>query len=190
VLFRSDVLFTHTGISGPGILDRSRDVRPGDIVRLSFVNPALHDGVSDSFKKLAGARGTSQVKSLVSQYQIPERLIQKILKTAGIPSDLTCAHLSAPVRSSLAGCLTGFPLEVDAVGDFSIAMVTRGGITLDEVNQKTMESRIVKNLYFAGEVLDIDGDTGGYNIQSAFSTGMLAAQSIGKKHSRVKKQVS
>jgi predicted flavoprotein YhiN len=63
-------------------------------------------------------------------------------------------------------------------------MVTRGGIARGEVNPKTMESRIVKNLYFAGEVLDIDGDTGGYNIQSAFSTGMLAAQDIRKKISK------
>lgn len=182
-----DVLFTHTGISGPGILDCSRDILPKDIVRLSFMNPAGHDGFFRSFYKLADTQGKRKVKSLVSHYQIPDRLIKKILEFAGIPHDLPCAQLSAPLRSSLARGLSGFPLKVDSVGDFSVAMVTRGGINLDEVYQKTMESRIVKNLYFAGEVLDIDGDTGGYNIQSAFSTGMLAAQSIKKNFP--KKQV-
>jgi len=63
-------------------------------------------------------------------------------------------------------------------------MVTRGGVTLTEVNPKTMESRLVQSLYFAGEVLDIDGDTGGYNIQAAFSTGFLAAKSILEKRRR------
>ncbi len=176
-----DVLFTHTGISGPGILDRSRDIRPGDIVRLSFINPADHDGLSHAFNELADAHGTRRVKSVLSHYQIPDRLIKKILEITNIPNELTCAHLSAPLRSSLLGSLTGFPLTVGALGDLSVAMATRGGVTREEVNQKTMESRIVKNLYFAGEVLDIDGDTGGYNIQSAYSTGMLAAQSIRKK---------
>jgi predicted Rossmann fold flavoprotein len=121
---------------------------------------------------------------VVSDYHIPERLIKRILELAGIPQEITCAHLSHQHRRALVSSLTGYPLTVDALGDFSVAMVTRGGIARGEVDPKTMESRIVKNLYFAGEVLDIDGDTGGYNIQSAFSTGMLAAQDIRKKISK------
>ncbi len=74
--------------------------------------------------------------------------------------------------------LTGLPLVVSKLCGFSMAMVTRGGVDLKEVNPKTMESRIVSGLYLVGEVLDIDGDTGGYNLQAAFSTGMLAARSI------------
>ena len=76
---------------------------------------------------------------------------------------------------------TAFPLTVEGPGGFSVAMVTRGGIALDGVNSKTMESKIVSDLYFAGEVLDVDGDTGGYNIQAAFSTGILAGRSIRAK---------
>ena len=72
-------------------------------------------------------------------------------------------------------------MTVQALGGFSVAMVTRGGVALDGVNMKTMESKTVPNLYFAGEVLDIDGDSGGYNLQAAFSTGFLAGQSIRKK---------
>jgi predicted flavoprotein YhiN len=74
--------------------------------------------------------------------------------------------------------LTGFPMIVSELGSFNIAMVTRGGVDLKEVNSKTMESRLVGGLYLVGEVLDVDGDTGGYNLQAAFSTGMLAARSI------------
>jgi predicted Rossmann fold flavoprotein len=178
-----DVLFTHTGLSGPGILDCSRNIRPGDVVHLSFIDRESHEGLRRRFPEQSAARRTRRVTSMVSEYHIPERLIKKILELAGIPQETTCAHLSRQHRSALVSSLTGYPLTVDALGDFSVAMVTRGGIARSEVNPKTMESRIVKNLYFAGEVLDIDGDTGGYNIQSAFSTGMLAAQGISRKFS-------
>jgi hypothetical protein len=79
---------------------------------------------------------------------------------------------------------TEFPLTVATLGDYTIAMATRGGVALDEVNAKTMESTIIPGLFFAGEVLDIDGDTGGYNLQAAFSTGYLAAQGIRKRMGR------
>jgi len=71
-------------------------------------------------------------------------------------------------------------MKVQSIGDYNIAMVTRGGVSTSEINSKTMESKIIDNLYFVGEVLDIDGDTGGYNIQAAFSTGKLAGDSINK----------
>ena len=181
-----DVLFTHTGLSGPGILDCSRNIRSGDVVRLSFTDRESHEGFKRFFLEQSAAQGTRRVTSVVSGYHIPERLIKKILELAGIPQEITYAHLSRQHRKALVSSLTGYPLTVDKLGDFSVAMVTRGGIARGEVNPKTMESRIVKNLYFVGEVLDIDGDTGGYNIQSAFSTGMLAAQGIRKKFSKIK----
>jgi len=184
--YTGDVLFTHTGLSGPGILDCSRNIRSGDVVRLSFTDRECHEGFRRLFLEQSAAPGTRRVISVVSGYHIQERLIKKILELASIPQDTTCAHLSRQHRSVLVNSLTGYPLTVDAVGDFSVAMVTRGGIARNEVNPKTMESRIVKNLYFAGEVLDIDGDTGGYNLQSAFSTGMLAAQSIRKNFLKIK----
>jgi len=181
-----DVLFTHTGLSGPGILDCSRNIRSGDVVRLSFTNRECHEGFKRLFQEQSATQGTHRVTSVVSGYHIPERLIKKILELTSIPQEIPCAHLTRQHRRALVSSLTGYPLTVDALGDFSVAMVTRGGIARNEVNPKTMESRIVKNLYFAGEVLDIDGDTGGYNIQSAFSTGMLAAQGIRKKFSKIK----
>jgi hypothetical protein len=127
------------------------------------------------------ANGTRTIRAVVGSYPIPERLVRKILAMSGIPDDLTCAHMSTEQRSRLVTLVTECPVVVEALGDYSIAMVTRGGISLDAVNPKTMESKIIRDLYFAGEVLDIDGDTGGYNLQAAFSTGYLAAQSIRRK---------
>lgn len=178
-----DVLFTHDGLSGPGILDVSRNILPGDEIRLSFIKETSPDEFRCKLSEKVVSHRTQQVTSVLSSFRIPNRLIKKILDCAKIARDLTCAHLSASQRSQLIKNLTGFPLIVKAPGDFSCAMVTRGGVALGEVNPKTMESWIEKNLFFAGEVLDIDGDTGGYNLQAAFSTGFLAAQSIKKRYS-------
>ncbi len=82
------------------------------------------------------------------------------------------------MRISLVDNLTAFPTVVSELGGFDVAMVTKGGVDLRSVYPKTMASKLVSGLYFVGEVLDVDGDTGGYNLQAAFSTAMLAARSI------------
>ncbi len=179
--YRGDVLFTHLGVSGPGILDASRDIQPGDIVRLSFVGNMSREKFAADLTQRAEENRTWQLATLLAAYPIPERLNRKLLELSGIPVDLTCAHFSSAQRSKLIANCTDFALTVSAPGDFSVAMVTRGGVALEHMNPKTMESKIVPDLYFAGEVLDIDGDTGGYNIQAAFSTGYLAAVSIRKR---------
>jgi len=173
-----DVLITHLGLSGPGILDASRYILPADVITLSFVGNLKRDEfVADLTRRIAENRNW-QISTILAAYPIPERLNRKLLNVSGIPDDLKCNHFSAEQRSRLVTSCTQFPLTVEAPGGFSVAMVTRGGVALDGVNLKTMESKSIPNLYFAGEVLDIDGDTGGYNLQAAFSTGFLAAQSI------------
>jgi predicted Rossmann fold flavoprotein len=178
-----DVLLTYNGLSGPGILDCSRNIEPGDEIRLSFTGSVSHHDVRHALSGMTVLHGTRQVISIVRQFHIPDRLAKKILDHTQIPYNLTGAHLAAAQRKQLIKNLTEFPLNVEKLGDFSCAMVTRGGVKLGEVNAGTMESRIEKNLFFAGEVLDIDGDSGGYNLQAAFSTGMLAAQTIKKRYS-------
>ncbi len=176
-----DILFTHLGLSGPGILDASRYIRPDDIVKLSFVgNLKQEEFVADLAKRVEENRSW-QISTILAAYPIPERLNRKLLNLSGIPDDLRCNHFSAEQRSRLITNCTQFPLTIKAPGGFSVAMVTRGGVALDGVNLKTMESKIIPNLYFAGEVLDIDGDSGGYNLQAAFSTGFLAGHSIRKR---------
>ena len=176
-----DVLFTHLGLSGPGILDASRDILLDDQIRLSFVGPLTRGEFTADLTRRVEENRNWQISTILAAYPIPERLNRKLLVLSGIPEDLRCDHFSAGQRSKLITNCTEFPLTVEAPGGFSVAMVTRGGVALDSVNGKTMESTVQPDLYFAGEVLDIDGDTGGYNLQTAFSTGILAARSIRKK---------
>jgi predicted Rossmann fold flavoprotein len=174
-----DVLITHEGLSGPGILDCSRAILPGDVIRLSFLPSVMtRDTFTADFSSRVLANSKKLVKSVLLSYDIPERLVNELLAITGVPEGLTCAHLSAPLRAHVIAAITDFPLTVAALGDYSVAMVTRGGVALPEVNPKTMESRIIPGLYFAGEVLDIDGDTAGYNLQAAFSTGRCAGAAI------------
>jgi len=107
-----------------------------------------------------------------------ERFVKRILELTEIPPELTCAHLSKKLRNRLIINLTELPFRVKKLAGFEKAMVTRGGVSLGRINQKSMESRLVPHLWFIGEVLDIDGDTGGYNLQAAFSTAVLAAEHI------------
>lgn len=179
--YTGDVLFTHLGLSGPGILDASRGILPGDIVRLSFAGSMRREEFAHELAERAAANPGWQIGTILAKYPIPERLNRKLLSLSGIPDDLTCAHFSSEKRSALITNCTEFPLVVTALGEFKIAMATRGGVALDGVNAKTMESKLVPGLFFAGEVLDIDGDTGGYNLQAAFSTGYLAAQGVRKR---------
>jgi hypothetical protein len=179
--YTGDVLFTHLGLSGPGILDASREIRTDDEIRLSFVGTLKREEfAADLMRRIQESRDW-QIGTILAAYPIPERLNRKLLALSGIPEDLKGNHFSAEQRLQLIANCTEFPLTVTAPGGFSVAMVTRGGIALENVNPKTMESTIIPNLYFAGEVLDIDGDSGGYNLQAAFSTAFLVGQSIRKK---------
>ena len=173
-----DLLLTHSGLSGPGILDFSRFICPGDTLRVSFLPSVDHQKVKETLLNRISAAGKARVRTVLASYDLPERFVNKLLTLAGIDPDLTGAHLSRKDRSALIELLTGCPFVVGRLGGVHEAMVTRGGVSLSEIDPKTMESRLVPRLYFVGEVLDIDGDTGGYNLQAAFSTAALAARRI------------
>ncbi|WP_432407420.1 NAD(P)/FAD-dependent oxidoreductase [Wukongibacter sp. M2B1] len=175
-----DVLLTHRNISGPGILNFSRYVVPGDIIKINFIGMENEEGFRDKFIGKIGSNGKLLVKTILREYPLSKRFIDKLMEIAGISEELKCAELNKKMRNRLIEMLIGFPMEVERLGDYHIAMATKGGVSLKSVSPKNMESRIVKGLYFVGEVLDIDGDTGGYNIQAAFSMGKSAAKSITK----------
>jgi hypothetical protein len=132
---------------------------------------------------LAAEEGKKLLKTSLHDLGLPERLLDKILEMNGITERL-CSELKKEERKKLISSLFEMSFEIESVGGFSQAMVTRGGVQLSEVNPKTMESRIVPNLFFAGEILDFDGETGGYNLQAAFSTGYVAGTTINKRTSR------
>ena len=173
-----DLLFTHTGLSGPGILDFSRFIRPGDLLKVSFVPGNDAQKVNETLIELIATAGNRQVKTVLGKFDLPDRLIRKLMENAGADLELTGSHLSKKDRTSLVELITACPFEVRSLGGPDEAMATRGGVALGEINPKTMESKLIPGLFFIGEVLDIDGDTGGYNLQAAFSTAVLAAKRI------------
>jgi predicted Rossmann fold flavoprotein len=173
-----DLLLTHTGLSGPGILHMSRYAEPGDTLQVSFLADRSATDLTREFVAGASSEGQRLVRSFLPEYKLPARFIESILTQAGIPGTRTLAHLTKTERNRLVLLLSAYRFRVTRVGGYDEAMVTRGGICVQEVDPKTMQSRLRKRLYAIGEVLDIDGDTGGYNLQAAFSTAESAAKAI------------
>lgn len=174
-----DLLFTHHNLSGPAIIDFSRYIRKRDILKVNFIGISKED-FNKEILNFINTKGKLAIKTFLNQYSLPERFIKKIASLLEINLEKKSSELSKIERDILLK-LCEYSFTVTKLGDFNIAMATNGGVDTNEINSKTMESKLVKGLYFVGEVLDIDGDTGGYNIQAAFSTGYLAAQSIIKQ---------
>lgn len=172
-----DLLLTHTGLSGPGILDLSRYLVPGDVLHVGFVRDDP-GSVRERLIGLTASRGGRETGTIMQEFGLPERFVRALLGNAGISPHLPGAQLPRDVRETIVRLLTAFPFDVERLGGFEEAMATRGGIALEHIDPKTMESRIVPGLYCIGEILDIDGDTGGYNLQAAFSTAGAAARHI------------
>jgi len=175
---QGDVLFTHKGLSGPGILDISRYVQKQDQIGLQLSQIASISEIEKGLIAFAANYGNKMVKSYITTLGIPDRLAGAVMQSSGVAVTEILSRLERESRQKLSANIVAFPFTVAEVGGYDEAMVTRGGVSLAEVNPKTMESRLVPGLYFAGEVLDVDGDTGGFNIQFAFSSGKLAADSI------------
>lgn len=172
-----DVLFTHSNLSGPGIIDFSRYFLKGDTLFINFTGKESED-ISEEIIEASKTNGKQSIKRFFSRYNIPERFLKKLFKMHDIDENVKLGELSKADRVLLTKKLSKHEFLISRLGNFDVAMATAGGVKLKEVNQKTMESKLLKNLYFAGELLDIDGDTGGFNIQAACSTGVLAAKSI------------
>lgn len=177
-----DILLTHHNLSGPGIIDFSRYILKDDLLGINFLKISGEEFQKNLIES-AEKNGKQNIKNFLLQYALPERFVKKFLTLLGVDETKKLSEISKMERSTLAQ-ITDYRMRVTRLGGMEIAMATSGGISLEEINPKTMESKICKNLYFAGEVLDIDGDTGGFNIQAAFSTGYLAGKSILKNLKR------
>jgi predicted Rossmann fold flavoprotein len=158
-------LFTHHGLSGPAVLDLSRFIEKGDVLQVALCRNA------ESISSLL--TGKKNVKNALSSLEIPEQVLIQLLEYLDIPYK-SASEVSRAERKELERSLSGFPFVAERIGGWNEAMATAGGVSLQEVDRQTMQSRLVPNLFFCGEVLDIDGDTGGYNIQFALSSGTLA----------------
>jgi predicted Rossmann fold flavoprotein len=181
-----EMLFTHFGVSGPIILTLSRHIvdmlRGGRGVVLSIdLKPALDEKTLEArLLRDVAAHGKQQYKTLLKAL-LPQKLIDTCIDLTGIPAGKIAHQMTAPERRRLRNWLKDFRLEVTGHRPIDEAIVTAGGVKTGEVDPRTMASRLVEGLYFAGEVLDIDGDTGGFNLQAAFSTGWVAGNSAATK---------
>jgi len=179
------MLFTHYGVSGPIVLSISKKVvdllKEKKRVFISIdLKPALDEKKLDNrIIRDLDSHGNKKFRSIL-KLQLPQKLIPVCMELTGIPGEKLCNQVSSAERKKLRLWLKNFDLEVTGHRSFNEAIITAGGINLKEINPRTLESRLVKNLYFAGEALDIDADTGGYNLQAAFSTGYLAGISAAK----------
>lgn len=176
--YQGDLLFTHEGLSGPVILNNSRDFMPKDIIRLNFARFTDEESFTKGLMAHLNAYGKYTIRKTLDYYDVPRRAMDKILEVAGIPLEMKCAELTKAHRNALVKALTGLPVTLKEVGGFEDAMVTAGGVSTVEVTPGTMESRLVPGLFFAGEIMDVDGITGGFNLQFAFSSGYAAALGI------------
>jgi predicted Rossmann fold flavoprotein len=125
----------------------------------------------------AAASGKKQIVAIDAQW-LPRRLAEALLDQAGLPAERRGAELSKAERLALTQAIKSIAIPIEGTLGFKKAEVTAGGVALAEVDSRTMQSKLVPGLYFAGEILDLDGPIGGYNFQSAFSTGWLAGESV------------
>ncbi len=176
--FGGDLLITHKGFSGPVILNNSRLMREGDELRISWLPGMERDEVEEELQKRRKHSGKKSLKSGLSFPGIPESLLKVLISLSGLRGEDLLAQLSKKGRRAFLDHLCSCSFRINGLGGFNTAMVTAGGVDRKEVNPKTMESRIVPGLFFAGEILDVDGETGGYNLQFAFSSAALAVKNI------------
>ena len=179
-----EMIFTHFGISGPTVLTLSNYVvqaleKKGSNCLCSIdLKPALTQEALDKriqrdFEKYSNKQFKNSLDEL-----LPQKMIPVVVERSGIDPEKRVNQISRQERVQLVDIIKNFQVKISGVRPLSEAIITAGGISLKEVDPQTMESKLVPGLFFAGEILDLDGVTGGFNLQEAFSTGFLAGESI------------
>lgn len=178
-----ELVFTHNGISGPLVLTLSSvladRIASGEKINLEIdLKPALTQEQLDArILKDFGEFINRQFANALGKL-LPASLIPVVVNLSGIPADKQVNSITVKERSGLVKLIKALPLTVTRLGGYDEAVITKGGVDIRQINPSTMESKLVKGLYFIGEVLDVDAFTGGYNLQIAWSTAYAAAKSI------------
>ena len=178
---QGEMLFTHFGISGPLVLSASCHIKDKEIQQYKAVidmkpalpNEVLYKRICDDFAKLNNKKAANCLEWL-----LPKSMIPVMLKVWGIDTEKAVNQITREERLRLVEAMKNFEIPLNSKYKLDIAVITSGGVAVKEINPKTMQSKICENLYFIGEVIDVDAYTGGYNLQIAFSTAYAAAQSI------------
>jgi predicted Rossmann fold flavoprotein len=177
------MLFTHFGLSGPIILSMSTEVvdflrKNKETVNL-YINfkPALSkEQLKNRLIRDIALKGSKNYGNFLKEL-LPGKLIPIFSSLSKIKADKKVNQITSLERENIINLLTNFTLTITKPRPIEEAIVTKGGVSTKEINSKTMESNFIKGLYFCGEIIDVEGKTGGYNLQAAFSTGYLAGQS-------------
>ncbi len=178
-----ELLFTHFGLSGPTVLSASAHLRPMEPGKFTVhidLKPALEEAQLDArvLRDLEAHKNKIFANSL--EELLPQKMIPVVVERSGIPPETRCHSVTKEQRRGLCGLLKDFTVEIHGFRPLAEAIVTAGGVSLKEVDPRTMESKKVQGLFFAGEMLDADAYTGGYNLQIAFATGRLAGNHLGE----------
>ncbi|MBR3383355.1 MAG: NAD(P)/FAD-dependent oxidoreductase [Clostridia bacterium] len=176
-----EMLFTHTGVSGPLVLSASARIadEPAGTKLLIDMKPALDEQTLEAriLRDLEANRHKRMKNAIMGL--LPSRMVPIVLELSGIDPEKTTDSFTREERRSLVSTLKAIPLSVAAAAPIEEAVITRGGVSVKEIDPKTMESKLVPGLYFAGEVIDVDAFTGGFNLQIAYSTGAAAGRAAG-----------
>jgi predicted Rossmann fold flavoprotein len=179
---RGSMLFAHFGLTGPAPLDVSRAVsghpQPSRLVLEIDLLPTVSESALDEFLQRESLASGKKQLAVVLAERLPRRICDRLLVLCGQAPDRRAAELSKVDRRKLVESMKRLRLPLRGTLGFEKAEVTAGGVSIDEVDSRTMQSKLVAGLFFAGEVLDLDGWIGGYNFQSAWSTGWLAGREI------------
>ncbi|MFC2074226.1 NAD(P)/FAD-dependent oxidoreductase [Campylobacterota bacterium] len=176
---KGDLIFTKTGIRGPVVLDFAREVTPliskyGEVpLLLNLTKGKNEDELLKHIKKQIEIDSSQSTLDILKTL-LPEALSKELCKLAGADYKMGFNKLEGKVRAELIKLLAWTPLTVTGHDGFKMAMITRGGVSLKEIRPETMESKVIKGLFFCGEVMNLDGPCGGYNLQWSFASGYLA----------------
>ncbi len=180
-----EMIFTHFGISGPIVLDLSSKIgellEKGEVEMVLDLKPALDittldKRIQSDFKKHSNKLFRNSLEDL-----LPQKLIPIVVEMSNINPEKKVNGIIKEERQNLAKLLKGMQIKATGLLDFNSAIITQGGVSLKEIDAKTMKSKIISNLYLAGEIINLHGPTGGYNLQLCWSTGYLAGKSSAKK---------
>jgi predicted Rossmann fold flavoprotein len=172
-----EMLFTHFGVSGPVILSATSHIRDIKNIRMEIdLKPALEHKVLDNrILREIGENPNKQYKNLLG-HLMPRKMIDVFIKLTEIDGDRAAHSIRKSERQKIVEVLKGISITLKGFRPISEAIITSGGICVNEIEPRTMQSQLKKGLYFAGEIIDVDAYTGGYNLQIAFSTGYLAGE--------------
>ncbi|WP_319758485.1 NAD(P)/FAD-dependent oxidoreductase [uncultured Sphaerochaeta sp.] len=173
-----DILFTHDGLSGPLILTASRELKAGDSITFSLLPMENKREVQEDLLALLSSQPKKQISNILKEAGLVTSLAQQVVRELSLDPTSTPAHLNKARRQDLIKMVTERRFVIKGIKGFNAAMVTCGGVSLKEVDRNNMQSKVVEHLYFCGEVLDVDGQSGGYNLQAAFSTAYCVAEHI------------